>query len=495
AQVVRDRQDGKTGTGESRAPTTLEQRSPCALDGRPVADAESDVDEGRQRRGSLGPDGDRAPIARERLVEAAQIAEDVAAAMVGVGIVGLEGDGAIIARKRLAGAVELNERDAPAVVGLGVAGLEGDGTVVARQRLGRALELEQDVAAIVVSFGEGGFESDGALVACQRLGGALELLEAVAHVEHELGRHARAVPYCPRVVVDRFLVPAEGRGSATLVVMGDRPAGPQLQRSCERGRRLGIPARRQQRQAEVVAAVRIPGPRGAGLFQPLRRLLVPPGHGQGRPQIVEDLSGRRGSGDGPLEDVDRLSGPALRHQDGRQKLKQVRIVRRQRQRPASGRLRALEVPPAVMAESLTGEIGQVHAVRRRHVGKTAMEFVRQAFVKAPRGCTTGKRAAQTSSPRNATGIRLPARGSASPASAPDDAMAGSGDERDMHRGRKLRQALAGKGLVTAPGVYDMVSARVADGMGFSALYMTGYGVSATLGLPDAGLASYSEMVE
>jgi 2-methylisocitrate lyase-like PEP mutase family enzyme len=65
----------------------------------------------------------------------------------------------------------------------------------------------------------------------------------------------------------------------------------------------------------------------------------------------------------------------------------------------------------------------------------------------------------------------------------------------MHKAKKLRKALAGRGLVTAPGVYDMISARIADAMGFSALYMTGYGVSASLGLPDAGLVSYTEMVE
>src|SRR5262249_31422333 len=41
----------------------------------------------------------------------------------------------------------------------------------------------------------------------------------------------------------------------------------------------------------------------------------------------------------------------------------------------------------------------------------------------------------------------------------------------------------------------MISARIADGMGFDALYMTGFGVVAShLGLPDAGLASYTEMV-
>jgi len=50
-------------------------------------------------------------------------------------------------------------------------------------------------------------------------------------------------------------------------------------------------------------------------------------------------------------------------------------------------------------------------------------------------------------------------------------------------------------LVVAPGVYEMVSAKMADAMGFEALYMTGYGtVASYLGLPDAGLASYSDMV-
>ena len=49
--------------------------------------------------------------------------------------------------------------------------------------------------------------------------------------------------------------------------------------------------------------------------------------------------------------------------------------------------------------------------------------------------------------------------------------------------------------MTLPGVFDLISARVADRMAFPGLYMTGYGVAASsLGLPDAGLASYAEMV-
>jgi len=60
---------------------------------------------------------------------------------------------------------------------------------------------------------------------------------------------------------------------------------------------------------------------------------------------------------------------------------------------------------------------------------------------------------------------------------------------------RLKQVLAGGKFVVAPGVFDMISARVADRMGFSALYMTGYGTTASyLGLPDAGLASYTDMV-
>lgn len=59
----------------------------------------------------------------------------------------------------------------------------------------------------------------------------------------------------------------------------------------------------------------------------------------------------------------------------------------------------------------------------------------------------------------------------------------------------LKKRLAQPGLVSAPGVFDMISARIADRMGFDALYMTGYGVVAShLGLPDAGLATYTDMV-
>lgn len=59
----------------------------------------------------------------------------------------------------------------------------------------------------------------------------------------------------------------------------------------------------------------------------------------------------------------------------------------------------------------------------------------------------------------------------------------------------LRQRLREPRLISAPGVYDMISLRLADSMGFDLLYMTGYGaVASLLGLPDAGLATYSDML-
>src|SRR3954465_14733241 len=61
---------------------------------------------------------------------------------------------------------------------------------------------------------------------------------------------------------------------------------------------------------------------------------------------------------------------------------------------------------------------------------------------------------------------------------------------------RLKTILQDGTFVLAPGVFDMFSARVADRIGFPALYMTGYGVSASyLGLADAGLVTYRDMVE
>ncbi len=60
----------------------------------------------------------------------------------------------------------------------------------------------------------------------------------------------------------------------------------------------------------------------------------------------------------------------------------------------------------------------------------------------------------------------------------------------------LASRIRRKEWTSLPGVFEMISARIADGMGFPGLYMTGYGtVASYLGIPDAGLATYTDMVD
>lgn len=64
------------------------------------------------------------------------------------------------------------------------------------------------------------------------------------------------------------------------------------------------------------------------------------------------------------------------------------------------------------------------------------------------------------------------------------------------RRARLATRLRSGELLCVPGVFEMISARIADRMDFEALYMTGYGtVASYLGLPDAGLAGYTDMVD
>jgi 2-methylisocitrate lyase-like PEP mutase family enzyme len=56
------------------------------------------------------------------------------------------------------------------------------------------------------------------------------------------------------------------------------------------------------------------------------------------------------------------------------------------------------------------------------------------------------------------------------------------------------QALAGGEMITAPGVYDGLMARLVAQAGFRAAYMTGAGTAISYGLPDYGLLTMTEMV-
>lgn len=61
--------------------------------------------------------------------------------------------------------------------------------------------------------------------------------------------------------------------------------------------------------------------------------------------------------------------------------------------------------------------------------------------------------------------------------------------------QKLRELLARKQILIAPGAHDALTARMIEKIGFEAVYMTGSGtVSALTALPDNGTATMTEMV-
>jgi 2-methylisocitrate lyase-like PEP mutase family enzyme len=64
-----------------------------------------------------------------------------------------------------------------------------------------------------------------------------------------------------------------------------------------------------------------------------------------------------------------------------------------------------------------------------------------------------------------------------------------------HGPAHLRALLARGGLITAPGVYDGLSARIAEAAGFDALYISGGAIARAMGYPDVGLVTQTEMVK
>lgn len=61
---------------------------------------------------------------------------------------------------------------------------------------------------------------------------------------------------------------------------------------------------------------------------------------------------------------------------------------------------------------------------------------------------------------------------------------------------RLRQMLEQRRFVVAPGVFDMISAMLAERVGFDAVYASGYWLTASyLGIPDAGIATYTNMLD
>lgn len=65
----------------------------------------------------------------------------------------------------------------------------------------------------------------------------------------------------------------------------------------------------------------------------------------------------------------------------------------------------------------------------------------------------------------------------------------------MRKTTLLRHLLAQEEILVVPGAFDVLTARVIEHVGFNAVYLSGYGAAAsTLGQPDAGLLTLTEMV-
>ena len=65
----------------------------------------------------------------------------------------------------------------------------------------------------------------------------------------------------------------------------------------------------------------------------------------------------------------------------------------------------------------------------------------------------------------------------------------------MRKTKELRNLIAAKGIIVMPGVYDCISAKLAEKAGFKMIGVTGAGVVASvLGYPDVGLISMVEVL-
>jgi 2,3-dimethylmalate lyase len=67
---------------------------------------------------------------------------------------------------------------------------------------------------------------------------------------------------------------------------------------------------------------------------------------------------------------------------------------------------------------------------------------------------------------------------------------------NMKTTKVLRELLRGNGMCVAPGAFDSLSAKMICNAGFPALYVTGFGVTASaLGKPDMGFITLDEMTD
>lgn len=65
----------------------------------------------------------------------------------------------------------------------------------------------------------------------------------------------------------------------------------------------------------------------------------------------------------------------------------------------------------------------------------------------------------------------------------------------MNPRKKLQQLFSRNKLLIAPGAFDGLSARLVEESGFEAIYLSGGAVARSMGLPDIGLVTMSEVIE
>jgi methylisocitrate lyase len=64
----------------------------------------------------------------------------------------------------------------------------------------------------------------------------------------------------------------------------------------------------------------------------------------------------------------------------------------------------------------------------------------------------------------------------------------------MRRTTQFRRLLEGKRILVAPGAFDGLSARLIERAGFPLIYVTGGGIARSMGYPDMGLITMSEVI-
>jgi len=65
----------------------------------------------------------------------------------------------------------------------------------------------------------------------------------------------------------------------------------------------------------------------------------------------------------------------------------------------------------------------------------------------------------------------------------------------MSQRKKLKELFARRELLLAPGAFDGLSARLVEEAGFEAVYLSGGTVARSMGVPDIGLVTMSEVIE